>query len=138
MRNSSVDQIIIKLLSKEHIHLNSSQIYHEIRKQLPAVNQSTVYRSLERLVKLGKVSISDMGTGASVYERLTDGYHHHLVCQRCGQVLTIGHQEVEEFFNTLETNNQFKINTNHLVLFGICEDCQKLDKNPPGFFFGNE
>ncbi|PKO05166.1 MAG: hypothetical protein CVU41_13475 [Chloroflexi bacterium HGW-Chloroflexi-3] len=124
MRNSSVDQIIFKLLSKEHAHLNSLQIYNQIRKILPAVNQSTVYRSLDRLVKNRKVSVSDMGTGAAVYEKITDGYHHHLVCHSCGNVLTIEHQDIEKFFNSIETNNQFKVYTNHLVLFGICKDCQ--------------
>lgn len=128
MRNSSVDQIIIELLSKEHAHLNSLQIYNEIRKILPAVNKSTVYRSLERLVNHGKVSVSDMGTGASVYERLTDGFHHHLVCQRCGNVLTIEHQDFENLFKSIETKNQFKIITNHMVLFGICEDCQIFEQ----------
>ncbi len=130
MRNSSVDKIIIELLSKEHAHLNSQQIYNEIRKQLSAVNQSTVYRSLDRLVKQGLVSVSDMGTGSSVYEKVQDGYHHHLVCQKCGEILTIGHQEVEKLFNVIEMKNRYKIITNHLVLFGICEHCQKIASSP--------
>ncbi len=131
MRNSSVDKIILDLLSKKHNHLNSLQIYNEIRKQLPAVNQSTVYRSLDRLVKFGKVSVSDMGTGVSVYEKLLDEHHHHLVCQKCGVILTIEHQEVENLFNSLEINHHFKIITNHLVLFGICEQCQMIAPSPP-------
>lgn len=124
MRTSSVDQIIIKTLSKEHAHLTSHQVYEEIRGQLPAVNQSTVYRALERLVHLGKVSVSDMGTGSAVYELLADGIHHHLVCQNCGKVITIGHDEVQEFFAAIHHKNHFDIITNHLILFGICEKCQ--------------
>ena len=127
MSASSVDQIIIKLLSKKYAHLNSHQIFNEIREVLPAVNPSTVYRSLDRLVKNGKVSVSDMGTGAAVYELLTDGYHHHLVCQKCGSVITIGHEEVINFFSSIEKKNHFNIITNHLVLFGICEDCQNQE-----------
>jgi Fur family ferric uptake transcriptional regulator len=96
----------------------------EIRERLPAVNQSTVYRSLDRLVNRGKVSVSDMGTGSMVYELLADGQHHHLVCQKCGKVLTIGNKEVNEFFSVIERNNHFDIVTNHLILFGVCEECQ--------------
>jgi len=123
MRNSSVDQIILETLSHEHAHLTSQQVYEEIKLRLPAVNPSTVYRALERLANQGKISISDMGTGAAVYETVADGMHHHLVCQNCGQVITIGHTEVESFFDRIQAAHHFKINTNHLILFGICENC---------------
>jgi Fur family ferric uptake transcriptional regulator len=125
MRASSVEQVILEVLSKEHAHLTSLQLYEEIRPRLPAVNPSTVYRALERLVNCGKVSISDMGTGSAVYELLADGLHHHLVCQRCGQILTIGHDDVGKLFEALQQKNHFNIITNHLILFGVCEVCQK-------------
>lgn len=129
MRASSVDQIIIETLSKEHTHLTSLQVYEEIRGRLPAVNQSTVYRALERLVDNGKVSVSDMGTHAAVYELLADGLHHHLVCQKCQRVMTIGHEDVEAFFDALQEKNHFHIVTNHLILFGICESCHANSEN---------
>ena len=126
MRASSVDKIILETLSKEHAHLTSHQVFEEIRERLPAVNQSTVYRALERLVLNGKVSVSDMGTGSAVYELLADGIHHHLVCQICGKVITIGHEEVKGFFTVIHQKNHFNIVTNHLILFGICEACQVI------------
>jgi Fur family ferric uptake transcriptional regulator len=129
MRASSVDQIIIETLSKEHAHLSSLQVYEEIRLRLPAVNQSTVYRALERLVDCGKVSVSDMGTSSTVYELLADGLHHHLVCQKCGKVITIGHEDVKGFFSAVQHKNHFNIVTNHLILFGICENCQANTRN---------
>jgi len=127
MRTSSVDQFILDTLSHEHVHLTSSQVYEDIKLKLPAVNPSTVYRALERLAKQGKISISDMGTGAAVYETVADGMHHHLVCQKCGQVITIGHAEVEHFFSVIQGAHHFQINTNHLILFGLCEICQKSE-----------
>ena len=98
MRTSSVDQAIIDLLSHEHVHLTSNQVLADIRGRLPAVNQSTIYRSLERLVEQGKVSVSDMGTGSAVYELVSGERHHHLVCQKCGNVITIGDDDVLRFF----------------------------------------
>ena len=124
MRTSSVDQVIIELLSHEHAHFTSLQVYEELRKRLPAVNQSTVYRALERLAENGKVSVSDMGTGASVYEIVGGDRHHHLVCQMCGAVSTIGDDEVQKFFTGIEAKNHFQIVTNHLILFGICSGCR--------------
>jgi Fur family transcriptional regulator, ferric uptake regulator len=125
MRNSSVEQIILEILSQEHAHLTSNQVYEEISARLPVVNPSTVYRALERMAKAGKVSISDMGTGCTVYELVGGELHHHLVCQNCGKVVTIGHEEVDNFFMDIENKHQFKIITNHLILFGVCQECQQ-------------
>jgi len=125
MRSSSVDYYILDILNREHAHLTSHQVYEEIHPQLPAVNPSTVYRALERLAKAGKVSVSDMGTGSAVYEAVIAEIHHHLVCQNCGHVTTLHHDEVDAFFHLLEEKHQFEIKTNHLVLFGLCENCRK-------------
>jgi len=124
MRTSSVDLVILEMLGKEHAHLTSHEVYERIRSQLPAVNASTVYRSLERLASAGKISVSDMGTGSEVYESLADGMHHHLVCQSCGKVITIGHEEVKDFFDAIQRKHRFAITTNHLILFGLCEQCR--------------
>jgi len=124
MRTSSVDLIILEILGKECAHLTSNQIHEHIRARLPAVNLSTVYRALERLANSGKVSVSDMGIGSAVYEVLTDGPHHHIVCQKCRQVSTLGHGDVGEFFNAVQQKTKFQIVTNHLILFGVCERCQ--------------
>ncbi len=126
MRTSSVDKIILDVLSQEHAHLTSLQVYEEIRLRLPAVNQSTVYRALDRLASQGKVSVSDMGTGSAVYELLEDNVHHHLVCRKCGGVTTMGIEDVAAFFRLLEQKNNFKITSNHLVLFGICGPCTHM------------
>ena len=127
MRTSSVDLVILELLKKEADHLTSQQIYEAVRQRLPAVNPSTVYRSLERMVGQGKLSVSDMGFGAAVYEQVSDGLHHHLVCVRCGHIHTIGHAEVKRFFEEVQQSHNFEIATNHLILFGSCEACKKSE-----------
>jgi Fur family ferric uptake transcriptional regulator len=98
-------------------------VYEKIKEYLPAVNQSTVYRALERLVNNSKVSVSDIGTGSVVYEIMSDGRHHHLVCQKCGRVITMGDEHVKEFFSTIQAKNRFNVVTNHLILFGVCANC---------------
>ena len=124
MKNSSADQIIIDTLSHFSAHMTSHQIFEEVHKRLPAINPSTVYRALERLASQGKVSISDMGLGAAVFELTGESHHHHLVCQKCGHILMLEDDTVSSLFNKLETNYHYKIITNHLILFGVCPICQ--------------
>jgi Fur family ferric uptake transcriptional regulator len=125
MRASSVQAAILQVLSGDApAHLTANEIYERIRTNLPAVNPSTVYRALERMAKAGEISVSDMGTGAAVYEILQEGIHHHLVCQVCGRVITLEHTEVQAFFDAVERSHDFEIATNHLVLFGNCPECR--------------
>jgi Fur family ferric uptake transcriptional regulator len=124
MKTSSVDQLIMDKLNSENEHFTSPEIYFFLKSKLPAVNRSTVYRSLERLVSGGKASVSDLGTGALVYEMVGEGKHHHLVCQQCHRIIVILHDDVEQFFKQITQKSKYKITTNHLILYGVCSDCQ--------------
>lgn len=129
MRASTVTKIILDLLSEQQAHLTSHQVYEKIRERLPAVNQSTVYRALERMAIAGQVSISDMGTGSAVYELVDSEIHHHLVCQKCGGMITLENLNVQDFFLKIQAKVNFKITTNHLILFGLCNNCQSEELN---------
>jgi Fur family ferric uptake transcriptional regulator len=128
MRASSVIQAILDVLEEKNTHLTSREIYDCIHDRLPAVNPSTVYRALERLAQQGLISVSDMGTGAMVFEQVTSHNHHHLVCQQCGRILNIEDREIQNLFTNIEMTSGYRMTTNHLVLFGICPDCRQ--ENP--------
>lgn len=133
MRTSSVEQLILDLFEHhpaEEAHFTAQEVYQKLKPQLPAVNSSTVYRALERMTHAGKVSVSDMGTGAAVYEAVGRKRHHHLVCECCKKAITLEDELVQPFFDTLSRRFNHEITTNHLVLFGRCEACQK-EKNIP-------
>jgi Fur family transcriptional regulator, ferric uptake regulator len=125
MRNSSADQLILETLGAQKSHLTSHQIYEEVHLRLPAINPSTVYRALDRLVSLGKVTVSDMGLWAAVFELAGEKPHHHLVCQGCGHITLIDDEQISPLLSQLESKYHFHIKTNHLVLFGLCEICQQ-------------
>jgi len=124
MRASSVNHLILETLGHNQAHLTAHQVYERLRERLPAVNPSTIYRALEKLAHEGLISVSDMGQGAAVYEAVGGERHHHLVCQECGLVETIGDEVVNRLFSQIEREHQFQVVTNHLVLFGRCERCQ--------------
>jgi Fur family transcriptional regulator, ferric uptake regulator len=124
MKTSSVDQLILGFAAQEKNHFTPQEIFENLKSFLPAVNQSTVYRSLERLVKTGKVSVSDLGTGSLVYELVGEGLHHHLICQNCHQIILLPHDDVDKFFKHIEQESRYQVITNHLILYGICEECR--------------
>jgi Fur family ferric uptake transcriptional regulator len=128
MKSSSVEQLILELFAKhakEEAHFTAHEVFIHLKPQLPAINPSTVYRALERLAHSGKVSVSDMGLGAAVYEIVGGENHHHLVCQMCGRVTTVEDRAIQPLFKSIEQQYEFQVTTNHLVLFGLCSQCRK-------------
>jgi len=133
MRSSSVSLAILDILENNNEHLSAKEVYEKIHGRLTATNPSTVYRALDRLVHAGMISRSDLGAGATVYERVEHHLHHHLICQKCGAVITLDHIQVQPFFTKIEEQTGYSLCTNHLVLFGTCPDCREAAKESPEY-----
>jgi Fur family transcriptional regulator, ferric uptake regulator len=126
MKSSTVQQFILELLQQEHAHFTAQEVFAHLKPRLPSVNPSTIYRALERLTTVGEISVSDMGTGAAVYEMVGSSPHHHLVCQGCNRVITLENEIVQPLFDDVERQFAYQLTTNHLILFGYCQECSTL------------
>ncbi|MBN2322474.1 MAG: transcriptional repressor [Spirochaetes bacterium] len=127
-------QVILDVLHSREGHLSAEDIYIEVRKEYPQIGLTTVYRTLELLVRMGIVFKFDFGDGRSRYE-LSEGpegfrHHHHLVCSVCGRVIDYSEyldseqQLLDKTEAGLSEKYGFKI-TNHLIRFyGLCDRCQ--------------
>lgn len=129
-RLTSARTIILETLTQERRHWRPQEIYEAVRQKLPSICPSTVYRALEYLLRQGLVSVSDLGWGTYVYEVVNGNLHHHLVCQECGAILILENTLVQEFFDKVSDAYHFAISTNHLILFGLCEECAHSLKRP--------
>ncbi len=117
-------QLILDALHEADGHCTPEEIYTRVHAKSSAVNRTTVYRTLEFLVRLGLVSTAHVQDNQTIYELASEEPHHHLVCQQCDKVVQIDHQLVESTFSDLEEQTGFTISTDHLVLFGVCKQCQ--------------
>ena len=64
------------------------QICIEVQRTAPAVNITTVYRTLDLLERLGLISHTHLGHGAPNYS-VHEHEHVHLVCHCCGSVVEV-------------------------------------------------
>ena len=125
---------VLNVLSQTSDHLSAEDVYFEIHKVYPNIGLTTIYRTLELLVKMGLASKFDFGDGRARYE-LSDGpkgtrHHHHLVCTSCGRIIDYTDyikEEMELLKRTEESLSQkfnFRI-TNHIIQFyGLCHKCR--------------
>ncbi len=103
-------------------HLSADELFARVEPQIPGVNRSTVYRTLELFCDLGLVSVTDLGGGARQFE-LFDGPHHHLICHRCGAQLELDDDLVEPLRKAIHARYGFSPAIDHLALFGFCAVC---------------
>lgn len=116
-------QMILDAICEGGEHVTPEEIYRRVKAKAPTINPATVYRALEFFCSLGLVVSADIGIGQKVYEIAGDTPHHHLVCRACGTVQSLAHAEVAPFFAHLEQAMGFRVETDHLVLFGLCRQC---------------
>ncbi|MDQ3248512.1 MAG: transcriptional repressor [Chloroflexota bacterium] len=119
-------QMILDAVREAHGHSTPEEIYGRVQTKATAINRATVYRNLEFLLELGLVTVAQVKGNQTVYESSESAPHHHIICQRCNQVAHVAHRLVEPMFAQIETESGFTVNTDHLVLFGVCSQCRQL------------
>lgn len=117
-------QAVLEVLSREP--QTALQIRLLIRQRGQLIDQVTVYRTLECLVGLGLVTKTKFKDQTFWYE-LKDSnrpHHHHLVCDRCGQMEEVLLDE-SILLRVIARRSKFKVLSHQLEFFGLCPACLK-------------
>jgi Fur family ferric uptake transcriptional regulator len=111
------------LLAEPGRHLSAEDIVERVREQLPGVNTSTVYRTLEILVDDGLLLRTDLGGDRAYYEPASDHLHHHVVCERCGKVTHLHDNTLGGLAERVEKDSGYRLGEREISFFGICPSC---------------
>lgn len=104
-------------------HTPLGEVYARVRKTDRMIDRSTVYRAVRLFVDLGIVVAADTGDGETYYEVAHLEPHHHLVCRSCGGEWEIGEKALQAMIAEVALHHDFRVDTDHLVLFGRCANC---------------
>ncbi len=105
-------------------HTTLKQVFTRLQKMDDTIDRSSVYRALKLFVALGLVVSAETPAGEAVYEIPKPKPHHHLICRTCGREQEIGQEAMDGMFALVEQRYGFKVETDHLILHGICAECQ--------------
>ncbi|HET7718357.1 MAG TPA: transcriptional repressor, partial [Acidimicrobiales bacterium] len=89
-------------------HVTAEALTARVQASQPDVHESTVYRFLDELERLGVVDHVHLGHGPAVYHLASDA-HHHLVCDRCGAVEEVPDALFAELRSRLQEGYGFKL-----------------------------
>jgi len=122
-------RLVLDALGEMSGHSTPDRIFERVQVKSPGISRATVYRTLTFLLKLGLVTVAQIKDNATVYELASDPPHHHLVCQGCDEVIEVRHEVVQPLFSRLEREFGFRVRTDHLMLFGLCERCRRTRRS---------
>jgi Fur family ferric uptake transcriptional regulator len=124
MRLTPQRRLIVELIHDKVAHLTAEEIIRHVQEQMPGVNKSTVYRTLELLEKSGCVYKSELDDHV-IYHHAEEGHHHHLVCDQCGRTIECAEDIVVPLEKELEKKYGFHAHLQHLVFNGTCRECRR-------------
>jgi Fur family ferric uptake transcriptional regulator len=107
-------------------HATPEQVCAQVQRAAPAVNITTVYRSLDLLERLGLVRHTHLGHGAPTYSA-HEHEHVHLVCHACGTVTEVPREVMADLTTRLADDFGFELDVAHVALSGLCCDCRSRE-----------
>ena len=126
-RRTPARRAILATLAKSGGHITADDLATRVRAAFPSVGRMTVYRTLDLLCELGMLRPIHQGTGAAHYVFLSQGSHHHLICNRCGKTIEFDHCESGAISQALSERYNFEIQAHLLEFFGLCQRCKDTE-----------
>lgn len=86
---------------------------------------ATVFRIVNMFTEKGIVKPIQLHEGKFRYELSNKADHHHLVCEKCGEIEDISDCNIDALEKEIERKKHFKVTSHSLEFFGICQSCQR-------------
>ncbi len=123
-RVTKARRALLAVLADSTEHRSADELADQLDEVEPGINRSTVYRTLESLVKAGIVSHVHLPHGATTYHLIADDHVHlHLLCRSCGRITDAPHDLLDDVADRLERSAGFRVDPDHVALTGWCREC---------------
>lgn len=115
---------VYKYLMNTHEHPSAEVIYKALQPEYPTMSLATVYKALKTLVEVGLVQELNVGEGNFRYDGKAES-HPHIQCIKCLKVDDLNDISFDDLNSQLQPHTKYKVLSNKLYFYGICENCQK-------------
>ena len=128
------DELLTYLQNIKGEHFTVEDIHNHFCGCNCNMGTTTIYRNLERMIDEGVVNKYNIESGSPACFEYVDPNDHkdsevcyHLKCEKCGTLIHVHCEEIEEFNHHIFAEHRFKINPMRTGFYGICENCAEQD-----------
>ncbi len=122
LRMTPQRQAIVAEIMRVEGHIAPQAVARLVKRRMPGVNASTVYRTLDLLESMGIVSHAHLEGGAE-YHRRGEHEHVHLTCSNCGADDDLSLAEAEKLKRLIVRHRGFQPDLTHFAISGLCATC---------------
>jgi Fe2+ or Zn2+ uptake regulation protein len=120
---------VVDILTHTGKALTAQDIFEQARKRYPSLGLVSVYRTLEKLERLGLIQRVHQPEKCQAYIAAFAGHEHLLVCRACGKVDFFQGDDLSTLIEHVELQSGYHVHEHWLQLFGVCADCQQMGKD---------
>ena len=128
-RMTAQRKLILAALAESPDHPTAEEIYRQVQPKYPALNLSTVYRTLRWLEQEGLVN-SRHFEGEPHQDRfdpvaVQGADHHHFRCRACNHIIEFDAPQLDQVRRMFTGEHGGRVESASLVFYGLCADCAK-------------
>lgn len=105
-------------------HPTVDQVFAQVKDRIPGVSRTTVYRTLETLVKIGLIRRTHHFAASVRFDGNME-QHHHLVCTGCGKVIDFQDSRVTLAVPAETRRDGFTLLDYSVYFEGVCSACER-------------
>ncbi len=120
----------LEALAARRDHPTADEVFEDVKKRIPEIARTTVYRVLETFVRTGIARKVCHPGAAARYETETHR-HHHLVCLNCEAIVDVDVPHLNRL-RLPDVESYFRIQDYSIQFRGLCSECARavVDKDP--------
>ncbi len=128
LRLTGERKVLAQVLEGATEHLDAETVFALAQRRDPTIHRATVYRTLQRLKKLGLIDELDLmhvDGERHYYEVTTGSLHVHLVCTRCKSVEEPSGPFWERMKRRVREEHGFEPQVVRIEMAGLCAECAR-------------
>ena len=117
-------QAVLRVIEASPEGFTARQIFRATRRRGIHIGLTSIYRTLNLLVRHGLIQEVHREDGEHRYLACGVSHHHHAVCTDCGRILDFDACGLETLTRRVARTTRMAILGHRLELFGQCRDCR--------------
>lgn len=118
-------QTVLRVIEASPEGFTARQVYQATRRRGIRIGLTSIYRTLNLLVRHGLIQEVHRENGEHRYLACEANHHHHAVCMACGRILDFEACGLEDLTRRVARTTRMAILGHRLELFGQCQACRK-------------
>ncbi|MDR3709914.1 MAG: Fur family transcriptional regulator [Capsulimonadaceae bacterium] len=116
---------ILQALTDSPSHPSAEEIFSEVHRACPTTSLATIYKTLQTLKDMGEVIELEFSDGSNRYDGLRPKSHPHCVCTKCGVIVDVEVEGLEDLDRRASDLSGFAIDHYRIDFYGLCRKCQE-------------